>query len=213
MTILSKGNAKLDRSCFIYSHTPVVGCGPWCKDCAKTCYAMNSYKQYKNVKAKWDANLALSKTNNFYAAFCKELKERKVKKVRLMQAGDFYNDSIINKFYYIIRDNPQVTFYGYTKNKRAYDKLNKLLNCNIIYSFVNGFLNYGSEEYCKLLHKKFGCHICSLNEEAGEKCMRDCDVCMRKSSAKTGVCFVIHGTKKGDRSYENSVIEKIKKIK
>ena len=108
MTILSKGNAKLDRSCFIYSHTPVVGCGPWCKDCAKTCYAMNSYKQYKNVKAKWDANLALSKTNNFYAAFWKELKERKVKKVRLMQAGDFYNDSIINKFYYIIRDNPQV---------------------------------------------------------------------------------------------------------
>lgn len=211
-TILSKGNIKLADDCFIYSHTPIKGCGAGCKDCKYTCYAKAIYDFRKSVRNKWDTNLALSLTAKFHPMFCAELKARKVKKVRLMQAGDFYNNAVTNKFYKIIKDNPDVVFYGYTKNKKAFDKLNELPNCNIMYSYINGYLNYGSEEYCKLLAQKFGCHICMLDEAAGEKCTRDCTYCLDKKSAARGVCFVIHGTHKGDLSYEQSVMDKLKAL-
>lgn len=206
MTILTNGNKKLDKGCFIYSHTPITGCGAWCKDCAKTCYAKPLYDLRPAVRKKWDANLALSKRPDFYAKFCQELKDRSVKVVRLMQSGDFYNDAIINKFYRIMRDNPGVRFYGYTKNERAYKKLNMLPNCNIVFSYVKGYLNFGSKEYCNLLHKKFGTYICKLDEEAGEKCTRDCKVCLDKVASKNGVCFEIHGIHRKDLTYENAVM-------
>lgn len=210
--ILSRGNAKIDKSCFIYSHTPIVGCGAGCKHCKNTCYAKPLYDMRKQVKAKWDRNLELTKSDELYTRFCNELQDRKVQKVRLMQAGDFYNADVTNKFYNIIKDSPNVTFYGYTKNKRAYNKLNKLNNCNIVYSYVNGYLNYGSETYCNLLHEKFGTHICRLDESKGEKCMRECTVCMNKEQSKNGVCFIIHGRYQKDLSYENKVINKLKAL-
>lgn len=210
--ILSKGNKKIDKSCYIYSHTPIKGCGRGCKDCKGTCYAKPLYDMRKQVKAKWDRNLELTKSDDLYTRFCNELKDRKVEKVRLMQAGDFYNDKVITRFYNIIKDNPQVTFYGYTKNVRAYKKLNKLTNCNIVYSYVNGYLNYGSEEYCELLHQKFGTYICRLDETKGEKCTKDCTACMSKDVSKNGVCFIIHGMHQKDRTYENSVIETLRAL-
>lgn len=205
MTLLSRGNKKLDRGTYIYSHTPIVGCSKNCKDCAGTCYANNQYLQYKQTKIAWDRNFELSKTDDFIKVFNGEIAFNKVKLVRLFQSGDVYDMKFLKRLERVIKDNPQTFFYGYTKNEKAL-RLNKYANCNMIYSFIEGYRNYGSRQYCELLRDKFGAEICELDESKGEKCMRDCTKCQTCSK----VCFVIHGKKKTKDLYEQTVIDELK---
>ena len=55
-SIFGKGNQKISSDVFTYSHTMIKGCSKNCKDCKGTCYAVQRYKQYKNVRRKWDSN-------------------------------------------------------------------------------------------------------------------------------------------------------------
>lgn len=203
MTLLRKGNMKIGKNCYIYSHTPILGCCN-CKECAGTCYANNQYTQYKQTKIAWDRNFELSKTDDFIKVFNGEIALNKIKLVRLFQSGDVYDLKFLKRLERVIKDNPQTFFYGYTKNEKAL-RLNKYANCNMIYSFIEGFRNYGSSEYCQLLHDKFDADICTLDESKGEKCMVDCQKCLTSSK----VCFVIHGKKKTKDLYEKTVIEKL----
>ena len=57
---ISRGNSKLGKVPNI-SLPPVKSCGN-CKQCAPDCYALKSYKQYKNVRASWDYNFDLYKS-------------------------------------------------------------------------------------------------------------------------------------------------------
>lgn len=207
--IFGKGNMKISSDVFTYSHTPIKGCGKNCKTCKGTCYALQSYHQYKEVKDKWDYNLALTKTNKFYSEVKQEIEKRKIRTVRLFQAGDVYSKSFLNKLYKVIQDTPNVTYFGYTKNKDAL-KLNELPNCNIIYSFINGYRNYGTEDYCKLLQDKFNAHICNLDESKGEKCGNHCKYCLDKEHDK--VCFIIHGNKRKQDDYETQVINELREL-
>ena len=207
--IFGKGNQKISSDVFTYSHTMIKGCSKNCKDCKGTCYAVQRYKQYKNVRRKWDSNLALSKTKEFYNRFVNEIIKRKINIVRLFQSGDVYNKSFLNRLYKSIQDTPNTKYWGYTKNHDAM-KLNELPNCNMIYSYINGFRNYGTQEYCNLLKQKFNAHICTLDEKAGEKCGNHCKYCLDKTHDK--VCFVIHGSRKNKDDYESKVIEQLRAL-
>lgn len=208
-SIFGKGNQKISSDVYTYSHTMIKGCSKHCKDCMKTCYALHSYKQYKSVKIKWDNNFELSKTNEFYNKFVGEILARNIKTVRLFQAGDVYSKSFLNRLYKSIKDTPNITYYGYTKNPIAL-KLNELKNCNIMYSYINGYRNYGTLEYCKLLKQKFNAHICKLDESKGEKCGNHCKYCLNKKHDK--ICFIIHGNQKNNDDYESKVIDYLKTL-
>lgn len=202
--LFANGNHKLDKTVGVFSLPPIKTCVN-CSTCAKTCYAMQQYKQYTNTRRAWDYNHELAKTNKFYNEVCNQLKTSKKQIIRLHASGDFMDNEYINKWYNIIKDNPNTLFYGYTKNDNAL-KLNELPNCNIINSFINGYRNYGSAEYCQLLHDKFGAYVCNLKD--GEKCMRECKACLTHDK----VAIVIHGNQKNNDDYETKVIEELKGV-
>ena len=202
--LFAKGNKKIDKAVGVYSLPPIKTCVN-CATCSKSCYAVQAYKQYPHSKHAWDYNFSLSKTDKFYTETCKQLNTRKPKKIiRLHASGDFYSQEYIDKWYNIIKDNPNTMFYGYTKNIEAL-KLNELDNCNIIYSFIEGYRNYGTIEYCQLLHDKFGAYICHLDESKGEKCMKECQACLTHA-------IVIHGTGTNHDDYESKVIDELRKL-
>jgi len=202
--LFANGNHKLDKSVGVFSLPPIKTCVN-CSTCAKTCYANQAYKQYENSRKAWDYNHELSKTDKFYNETCKQLNKGNKKIIRLHSSGDFYNDDYIQKWYNIIKDNQDIQFYTYTKNKNALI-LNDLSNCNVIYSFINGYRNYGSKEYCEMLHDKFGAYVCNLKD--GEKCMRECKACLTHDK----VAIVIHGSQKNKDDYETQVMSELREI-
>ena len=204
--LFANGNLKLDKSVGIFSLPPVKTCVN-CSTCSKTCYANQAYKQYTNTKNAWDNNYELSKTEEFIDAVCEELKHTRKEIIRLHSSGDFYNEEYINKWRKIMELNPNKQFYTYTKNINALE-LNDIDNCNVIYSFINGYRNYGSEEYCQLLHDKFNAYVCKIDKNKHEKCMRECKECLYNDK----VAIVIHGNKAKQDTYEIKVIEELKQL-
>ena len=195
--LLHKGNMKIDKSCGIFSLPAVTTCMSLCKNtCAKSCYALNASTRFEHTRNARAYNLHIIKTKyKFIRQMCKEIEKNKFKTIRIHESGDFAlkgvaNIDYINKWKKIIELNPNVKFYGYTKCKESL-VLNDLPNCNIIYSFVNGFKNFGSIEYVTELQNRYGCHICNLDESKGEKCMRDCTKCVNKDCKS--VAFIEHG--------------------
>lgn len=212
--IYSNGNnQKIGNNVSILNLPPIKTCTN-CATCAGTCYARFRY-QYPNVKARWDRNLEMTQADNFVELSTVELHYKATPIVRAFESGDFYSDEFIDKMFDLAVANPQIKFYAYTKNKNAL-KLNALANWNVIYSFIvtpNGreYRNYGSAEYCNLLHEKFGTPICPHDntwKEQGKKCMIDCQECLSCDS----MCFVIHGNRAKKDEYEQTVIQELREL-
>lgn len=143
MITLSKGNKKLGKL-LNWSITPITTCPNKTDLCTKFCYALKSYKQYPNVRKAWWSNLAATRNNpDFVANFNTELAKwvkRGYAVVRLHVSGDFYSLEYLQAIGHIIIQNPEVTFYAYTKQWRDPDFiaplefLNALPNCTIFAS-------------------------------------------------------------------------------
>ena len=206
-------NAKIGDNVSILNLPPIKTCVN-CATCSKSCYAMFRYG-FPSVKARWDSNLKLTKSSSFVDKASIELKYKGSNIVRFHESGDFYNMAYINKCYKLAKQNPNIMFYGYTKNIEAL-KLNKLQNVNIIYSLIKtelGYVrNYGTKEYCDYLHDNYNVLICPHDKTwkaSGKKCMVDCTECLNCQS----VCFVEHGRKAKSDTYSSSTLAKLKAVK
>lgn len=204
-------NTKIASNTAIFNLPPVKTCIN-CKTCQGSCYAKFRYR-FKTVKQRWDNNYNLSKDNDFVKKANIELKYRGCKIVRFHESGDFYNTDYIRKWAEIMACNSDVMFFGYTKNKNALI-LNKLANCNIIYSLIeteHGELrNYGNIDYCNYLRDTYNVFICPHDDtwkKQGKKCMVDCTACLTLKS----VCFVEHGQYKKSDKYSKEILDKINK--
>lgn len=87
------------------------------KECVHGCYARQGwYKQILAAGAARERNLALALSRRFVPTMHAEIQRSKVLRfVRLHDSGDFYSDHYFNSWLRIVRDNPQVTFFAYTK--------------------------------------------------------------------------------------------------
>ena len=212
--IYSNGqNAKLGNNVSILNLPPVKTCVN-CSTCAGSCYAKFRYR-YPNVQKRWDRNWEATKQDNFVELSTIELKYKATPIVRYHESGDFYSDDYINKCFDLAIANPQISFYGYTKNKNAL-KLNVLNNVNVIYSFIDTPIgevrNYGTQEYCEYLRDNFGANICPHGytwDNPNYKCMIDCTECLTASN----MCFVEHGQKKTTDTYSTETLEKLKSVR
>jgi hypothetical protein len=54
--------------------------------------------------------------------------------MRIHSSGEFYNDKYIKSWVAIAKNTPSTIYYGYTKNLKAFEKLNKLSNVHITFS-------------------------------------------------------------------------------
>ena len=205
--IYSNGNnAKLGNNVSILNLPPIKTCVN-CSTCAGSCYAMFRY-QYPNVQKRWNRNLEMTKADNFVELSTIELKYKATPIVRFHESGDFYSDEYIDKCFDLAAANPNIKFYGYTKNKNAL-KLNALANVNIIYSFIDTNIgevrNYGTQEFCEYLRDNYNTTICPHGYTADKenfKCMIDCQECLTCDS----VCFVEHGRKAKTDTYSRDTL-------
>lgn len=141
--MLSKGNSKLAKSdIWTFSLQAVETC-PGALHCIKDCFANNRGNfSFKKVKAKREVNYNLSKSVNFVKMINNEVNNPKIKIVRIHDSGDFYNREYLHKWLKICEDNPDVTFYAYTKSTNLFklDKTRWIVNLprNLTITFSYG---------------------------------------------------------------------------
>jgi len=115
------------------SNTGLITC-PMAKDCIANCYARQGTYLISNVKAKHEANLAASLTDDFVLDMVIEVIETKANIIRIHSAGDFYSAEYIAKWISIMESLPHVIFYAYTKSFVMFDGLVLPANFKMIQS-------------------------------------------------------------------------------
>ena len=185
-----KGNSKLVN--ILIFDLPAVKTCLNCGDCASTCYARKAQYQYTDTRVFRETNLELFNNHRVWLKdnLIKTLSKTKMSTVRLHSSGDFFSQEYIDFWSDIVKQFPKIKFYAYTKVEKILDfsKLESLSNFNLILSFINGKLNYGSHEYCYELQKKYDTFICPAMANSDVLCGRECTYCVTNKN----VCFPIH---------------------
>jgi hypothetical protein len=97
--------------------------------CAKFCYARKAFYQMTAAKSLHNANLALTKTDNFAQLMINDinhwLSKRSVNqlKIRIHDNGDFYTEEYYEKWLLVMNHfikDERVSFYAYTKQVDAF---------------------------------------------------------------------------------------------
>lgn len=108
---------------------------PGAKDCIKGCYARQGFHGMSWVKNKKEQRLEATFRDDFVDVVVSEIVNRKVKVLRVHDAGDFYSLKYMADWLRIIDRCPDVTFYAYTKMIPYFKNLTLPPNLTVIYSF------------------------------------------------------------------------------
>lgn len=187
MKLIQWGNKKLGDMLMFNIPASKEICGRLCKDC----YSYKAYKIYPNVLPAQTARYEASKQDDFVARVNKQLKavKKPFKFLRIHgSAGEFYSQKYINKWVSIVKSNPNITFYTYTKRLEHFDfsELKSLDNMVLIDSLHFKVLNYGPIDKAPV-----GAFVCPDHTKE-TKCGETCMYCMGKTAQSEGVFFVQH---------------------
>ncbi len=182
-----------------YQSTTGLKTCPNAAACAKGCYATMGAYRFSNVARVFEQRLKLSQSPNFALIINAEIKRRKVQRLRIHDSGDFYSIEYTQKWLNIMRANPDVQFYAYTKMVSMFKELaddgQLPPNFTIIYSFG------GTQD--KLINRAVDRHswvFSSLEalKAAGYANASENDAVALDGNPKIGLVY--HGTK----SFENT---------
>lgn len=182
-----QGNHKIDKACLVFS-LPTHICYGKGKQCKK-CYATQAEYMYPACLPSRERNYTASLSDTFVSEVNNKLKKTRKKIVRIHEAGDFYSQEYVDKWTEIAKNNPNIFFFALTKKCGIFDfsEFKKLPNTNIVDSFHENKLNYGTKEYCEELQKK-GYVLCPCGTDKETKCMKNCFICLSEEK----VCFIQH---------------------
>lgn len=195
MNRLKNGNSKL-HNVWIFDLPAIESCLN-CSACKSTCYSVRAQQRFPNTR-NWRAeNYNLAKNdplilNCMLYQQLEKIDKKENQVVRIHSSGDFFSQSYINFWQAIIFSFDEINFYAYTKVNEILDfsRMGKLKNFNLIPSFIDGHLNYGSLEYIKGLEKNHGAFICPATVGENIKCNRECSYCTTEKKP----VFLIHGS-------------------
>ena len=139
------GNGSLIQNTFGLPAGKNYSCPGATSICEKVCYAGKLEKLYKAVKANLLHNWELLKDANYTQMyvllddmikdFVKDCDKRNAEKLfRIHWDGDFFNDTYTNAWYSVIKDNPDIKFWVYTRVMSAALILKDLPNLSLYYS-------------------------------------------------------------------------------
>lgn len=116
---ISRGNSKMGKV-WNMSLVPVRDC-PAGIPCARDCYALKSFRMYKNVRANWEENSAFAHQDiaGFFQAIENELRAAGKKRPALFRwhvAGDILNKKYFRGMVWVAGLFPDVKFLAFTKN-------------------------------------------------------------------------------------------------
>jgi hypothetical protein len=136
------GNSKLGEEILSYDISPIITCpgsgNALCRqlrpdgnaDPKEICWARRKKYREQGKKDRLDANFRFTQGPDFVPWANKTLsRRRKVLAVRIPGTGDFYSVEFVNKVMAIVRANPKMHFYGYTKSwaiPRIWEELQRL---------------------------------------------------------------------------------------
>jgi hypothetical protein len=71
---------------------------------------------YPSVKEAQKRRLRAARSKNFTSKINEELEKHRVGAVRIHDSGDYFNEKYLDKWIEIAKQNPEITFYSYTKS-------------------------------------------------------------------------------------------------
>ncbi len=179
--------------------------------CAIGCYARQGTYMFSNVKSAHEAKLALTQTDTFVAEMISEietwLKKRSVTslKVRIHDAGDFYDFSYLYKWATIMahfETNSNVSFYAYTKQVKMFKEATDLpSNFRAIFSYggkQDDMINIETDFHARVFET-----LADLEAAGYQNGTEDDMVAANGTSNKIGLVY--HGTK----NYVNTAWNKV----
>lgn len=182
--------------------------------CAVGCYARQGTYQFGNVKSAHEEKLALTQSETFVSDMINEietwLKKRNTKhlKVRIHDAGDFYNETYLNRWLEVMTHfvtDSRVSFYAYTKQVsmfKTYQSKNLIpASFRVIFSFG------GKQDNLIDIETDFHSRVFQSETElltAGYQNGTDNDM-IAAMGVSNKVGLVYHGTK----SYNNTTWNKV----
>lgn len=195
--VLTRGNSKLDKSIYIFDLLSVVSC-PNCRQCAKSCYARKSERQYRTTYNARALNSIQAATDlaGLEAAIVARISRARPEYVRIHSSGDFFNAAYAAMWSRVIKQFPATRFYTYTKSPYRPDPAP---NFNIVESIgPDGLPNFGPIESVQARAAACGGVLCPYRTKAWAKehgteyrpvhCGHACSACMHEAR----VFFVQH---------------------
>jgi hypothetical protein len=189
LELIQPGNKKLGKHIYMWNMTTsILQCGRICKGC----YAAREEARWPSVAKARQKRYEASLQPDFVSRVNSELASLKAKPkyFRIHASSEFYDQVYINKWVSIIKRNPDIIFYAYTKRLKDFDfsAFKDLPNTVLINSFHYGRLNYSTLD--KVPKNAF---ICPHQKGTDIQCGKDCQWCMTKGQAdKQGVWFISH---------------------
>jgi len=135
--VLHRGNSKLGPIIHTFSLPAVTTCPGRTARCEGVCYADRGYFYMANVQESLAANHAASLKPNFVAKIVREIKQRRVRILRIHVSGDFYGIGYARKWVEIAQRCRSTVFKCNTRSWRRRDilpgirELSKLPNTRI----------------------------------------------------------------------------------
>lgn len=177
MIKVSFGNKKLPTDTLIFNIPAKITCPGRTSLCTEKCYALKAEQLYKAVLPARQGNFEESRKDDFPYQMQLMIDKyiHKIKRVRVHEAGDFYNQKYLDQWFFIAGRFPKLQFYAYTKSFHL-DFRAKPDNFVLIASFdqtsrpVNR-LNYEAK-------RPFFQNTFSIVDRHGPaSCIQDCSVC------------------------------------
>lgn len=189
MDLIQVGNTKLKEAGIVMFNIPAgkAQCGRACDGC----YAIREQKRFPVVLEVRTKRYEASQLGDFVEKMSEEiLRKRKRPKVfRVHSSGDMYSQEYVDKWVQIAKKFPDITFYAYTKRKKAFnfDEMASLNNFILIDSMQHGKVNYGSLE-----DAPDNVFICPDVRGADVVCGKTCTYCMTKQAQHSAPYFKKH---------------------
>ena len=207
--LLIDGNEKIGKGVFHISTLPtnqefsVVINGVeyvvkgTCPCCCPGCYATKGNYNFKGVRTSLAIRTILARYHMDYVkrAIMAQLIADGVKMCRIHASGDFFSADYIETWKVIIRNNPAVLFWTYTKNTTAEGAFDSFDNANIVKSIIPdcglnfGHCDYILNTYRKLMTAGESVYICRCGIDKDQHCV-NCKGC----ATHKYVLFIEHST-------------------
>ena len=117
------------------STTGKVTC-PFAGDCVKYCYARKGSFRWPNTINAYENRLSIARSANFESMMNSAIMLQNPHYVRVHDSGDYFSKKYIDRWFSIMRSNPNTRFYSYTNSvllmKQYKDKLPD--NFDVIFS-------------------------------------------------------------------------------
>jgi hypothetical protein len=139
---ISCGNTKIGNTGNV-SLTPCASC-PNDAPCKSTCYALKSYRMYKQVKSAWDSNLHYARNNRqgYFKQIGSYLTKKQPSFFRWHVAGDILDQDYLDNLVRLAKLSPNTKHLCFTKRYSLnFAAAKKVSNLSIVFSM---WTNYGN---------------------------------------------------------------------